>query len=184
MPGSADAADDLGGHAGDGEMEAGGDRPDGAPGAHVGGDGRDNRRGVDLVAVDRELVARAAPRCGPAIASSSIAACASYETCWRTPSSELTASNSRPMLDVGTQCTSAFELAFEHGELTRRGRTYGGESRPSGRRPPKVRERGAVRLADRRVAAGQRHVAQVRDPLEAGVGARRTSPPQIAPSVP
>ena len=68
---------------------------------------------------------------------------------------------------------AACELPFEHGELARRGRTTGGSSgvpRDPGR--PQVRECGAVRLADRRVAAGQRHVAQVRDPVEASRSAR------------
>ena len=98
---------------------------------------------------------RAAPDRAPgeAAASSSIAASASYDAAWRTPTSELTASNSRPMLDVGTHRTFRSSCRRERVELrarplSRHRRQVGVPGDP-GR--AQVRERG--RVPARRIAA-------------------------------
>ena len=123
---------------------------------------------------------RAAPSTwDPARCSSSIAACASYVTSWRRSRSELTASNRRPMLDVGTQPIPTpswrSRTVSSSGASARTGARSPSQEIPAARR---CAERDARRPPDGRVATGQRHVAEVRDALEVVVAGdeRLTAP--------
>ena len=93
-------------------------------------------------------------------------------TCWQTPASEATASNSRPMLDVGTQASPVRQLVRRA-----RARSAGGQAatqgRPSSQRQPggvQVGQRHPVRAQHAASPPAQRHVGQVREPL----GSRRS----------
>ena len=116
-------------------------------------------------AASRREGVRAGPRSSPRgpAPSSSMAACASYPARWHTPASEETASNSRPMLDVGTQFESALQLPSA-GALVRPGRprTGGRSSVPVDAGRAQMGQRHAVRAAHGGVAAGQRDVREVR----------------------
>ena len=65
---------------------------------------------------------------------------------------------------------SALQLTLEHAPFLERGGTNRGQiGVPLDAGGPQVRERGAIRLADRGVAARQRHVPQVRHAIESVV---------------
>ena len=91
---------------GDRDVEPGRDSAERATGPDVIDDGTQDRGGIDAVVGPPEPILARVPGWASAIVSSSIAACASYETTWRIPSNELTTSNNLPMLDVGTHWTS------------------------------------------------------------------------------
>ncbi len=98
--------------------------------------------------LDRRLAPRSRPMC-------------------RTPASEETASNSRPMLDVGTQPNPVSSWCAS----TARSRSRAGPHRrqvvvPRHARRPQMRQRHPVRPQHARVATGERHVAEVRGPPE------------------
>ncbi len=118
-------------------------------------------------------------------ASSSMAACPSYPTCWQTPASAATASNSRPMLVVGTHPEP--EASIESSSR----RSGAATAATAGRRSSQPRP--AERRCDRATRAG---CSMAASPPGSATGARcatrltsrhepsSTSPPQMLPSVP
>ena len=163
----AEVVGDLGDEAGNRDVEPGRDGARRTTVPEVVDHRSENRCHIDVVASDRDPVVARRPEMGVGdrlqldrrlrLVRDDVADPEQRTDCVEQPAR----TRRRDAMD------SALELTLEHSKFVpRRGTNRGQIGVPLDARCPQVCERDAIRPADRRIAARQRHVSEVRDALE------------------